>query len=68
MVDECLVARVRFKATGANIHDVSNWLAVYMANNQLYNTLKTDDLLNQIKNAETVLRQFEYTGQIIKPG
>lgn len=67
MLDECLVARVHIKSTGANVHDVANWLAIYVSNNELYEVIKTDEVLNRIKTAEQTLRQFEYTGQIKRP-
>ncbi len=74
-VDECLVARVEAKKTGADVHEVASWLSLYTCNIMTYNRWATRAFPRMLKKdarwcknmalrAERVLRAFEVVGNI----
>jgi hypothetical protein len=74
-VDECLVARVEAKKNGADVHEVSSWLSLYVCNIVTYNRWATRTFQKMTKKdaewckatsreAERVLRAFEVVGNI----
>jgi hypothetical protein len=78
-VDECLVAWVESKKTGADVHEVASWLSLYECNALTYNRWATVEpgwekmqkkdamwCKNMSLEAEKVLRAFNYLGDIWK--
>lgn len=73
VIDEILVAKAEFKATGANIHNVKAWISLYVGNAVLYNRhspkmiREQADIKALYERSEQVLRTFIASGDLPFP-
>lgn len=67
MIDESLIAQAQLKATGANIHRVTNRLAIYKMYHDQADSQPEDEREQYFKIAEKsekILRAFVVTGRL----